>query len=173
MAVLDVRSRSTQCTRQGVYVAAYRLASDDAYSKRVPKLWNETIEGHRREVREAILGAVGSLVAAHGLTSVSMSAIAEAAGIGRATLYKYFADLEAVLRAWHERQIGGHLAELAAIAEAPGEPAARLAAVLTRYAQLAQAGRGAHDAELADVLHRDERVAAARHRLRRLMADLI
>ena len=37
----------------------------------------------------------------------------------------------------------------------------------------AQAGRCGHDADLAAVLHRDEKVAAARHRLRRLVAGLI
>jgi len=71
----------------------------------VPKLWNETIEEHRREVREAILDTTVALVAEHGLLSVTMSQIAEETGIGRATLYKYFPDVEAILLAWHERQI--------------------------------------------------------------------
>ena len=39
-----------------------------------------------------------------------MSQIAEQTGIGRATLYKYFPDVEAILLAWHERQVTGHLA---------------------------------------------------------------
>ena len=56
----------------------------------MPKLWDETIDAHRREVRHAILHATGALVAEHGLLSVTMSQIAEQAGIGRATLYKYF-----------------------------------------------------------------------------------
>jgi AcrR family transcriptional regulator len=102
-----------------------------------------------------------------------MADIAARAGIGRATLYKYFADAEAILRAWHEREIGRHLAEVAAIAGGPGEAAARLTAVFERYALNAQSGRGGHDAEMAAFLHRDEQVAAARHRLRRLVADLI
>ena len=37
------------------------------------------------------------MVAAHGLASVTMSRIAEETGIGRATLYKYFSDVEAIL----------------------------------------------------------------------------
>jgi AcrR family transcriptional regulator len=56
----------------------------------MPKLWNETIEAHRREVRDAILDNTAALVAEHGLLSVTMSQIAEETGIGRATLYKYF-----------------------------------------------------------------------------------
>ena len=139
----------------------------------VPKLWNATIESHRAAVRDAILDATVAVIAERGLRAVTMADIAARAGIGRATLYKYFADAEAILRAWHEREIAGHLAELATIAEGPGEPVDRLAAVLERYAAGAQAGRGGHDAELAAVLHRDEQVNAARHRLRRLLADLI
>jgi AcrR family transcriptional regulator len=40
-----------------------------------------------------------------------MSDIAEATGIGRATLYKYFLDLETILSAWHQRQVEAHLAD--------------------------------------------------------------
>ena len=59
------------------------------YTWVVPKLWNETIEAHRRAVRDAILETTAALVVEHGLTSVTMSQIAEETGIGRATLYKY------------------------------------------------------------------------------------
>ena len=63
-----------------------------------------------------------------------MSQIAEATGIGRATLYKYFPDVEAILLAWHERQVGRHLEQLAAVRDRAGDPGARLAAVLEAYA---------------------------------------
>jgi AcrR family transcriptional regulator len=48
--------------------------------------------------RKAILDTTAALVAEGGLLSVTMSRIAEEAGIGRATLYKYFPDVEAILR---------------------------------------------------------------------------
>ncbi len=44
-------------------------------------------KAHRRAVRDATLHATAALVAEHGLLSVTMSQIAEATGIGRATLY--------------------------------------------------------------------------------------
>jgi AcrR family transcriptional regulator len=138
----------------------------------VPKLWDATIEAHRTAVRDAILDATAALTAERGLRAVTMADIAAGAGIGRATLYKYFADAEAILRAWHEREISTHMIELAAIADGVGEPARRLEAVLKRYAAVV-ADRGGHDPELAGVLHRDERVAAARHRLHRLIARLV
>lgn len=139
----------------------------------MPKLWNATIATHRAAVRDAILDATMALVAERGVRGVTMAEVAAKAGIGRATLYKYFADAEAILRAWHEREIGRHLAEVGAIANGPGDAATRLAAVLERYAFNAHVGRSGHDAELGATLHRDEQVVAARHGLRRLVAGLI
>ena len=76
--------------------------------QRVPRLWSDTIDAHRQTVREATIEATSALVAEHGLRSVTMSQIAERTGIGRATLYKYFPDVEAILLAWHERDACQH-----------------------------------------------------------------
>ena len=105
-----------------------------AYTALVPKLWNDTIEAHRREVRDAILDATAALVTGHGLTAVTMSQIAEDTGIGRATLYKYFPDVEAILVAWHERHVSGHLEHLSQLATQTGSTRQRLGAVLEAYA---------------------------------------
>ena len=102
----------------------------------MPKLWEETIEAHRRSVRDAILDAAAALVARHGLRSVTMAQIAERTGIGRATLYKYFPDVDAMLLAWHERQVAAHLAELTRLRDTHADPADRLAAVLEAYARI-------------------------------------
>lgn len=99
----------------------------------MPKLWNETIDTHRRAVRDATLDAAATLVAKQGLLSVTMSRIAEETGIGRATLYKYFPDVEAILTAWHERQVAGHLEQLIAIRDKAGNPGECLEAVLDAY----------------------------------------
>jgi AcrR family transcriptional regulator len=139
----------------------------------MPRLWSATVASHRAAVRDAILDAAASVVGERGLRSLTMAAVAERAGIGRATLYKYFPDADALLRAWHGRQVAGHLADLEAIRDRPGEPGARLQAVLERFADAARAGRGSHDAELTSFLHGDERVIAARHQLHRLLAALI
>src|SRR5687767_11847367 len=100
----------------------------------MPKIWTETIERHRHEVRGAILDATAALVAEHGLLSVTMSEIAEETGIGRATLYKYFGDVEAIMFAWHERQVTAHLELLARVRDGAGDEAERLKAVLEAYA---------------------------------------
>ncbi len=142
------------------------------YTLVVPKLWSETIESHRREVREAILETTAALVAEHGLSAVTMSQIAEKTGIGRATLYKYFPDVEAILVARHEEQINGHLEQLAEVRNRPGDAGARLEAVLEAYALIAQK-RHDHGSELAAVMHRGQHVAHAWRRLSDLIRDLI
>lgn len=139
----------------------------------MPKLWNDTIEMHRRAVRDATVDTTAALVAQHGLRSVTMSQIAEATGIGRATLYKYFPDVEAILRAWHEREITRHFEQLADARDAAGGADQRLRAVLEAYARIAHESHGHHDAELAALLHRDERVMHAERQLQALIADLL
>ena len=139
----------------------------------MPKLWSATIETHRRDVRDAILDAAASLVERDGLLAVTMSQIAERTGIGRATLYKYFPDLRAILLAWHERQIAGHLGHLAEIRDRAGDPASRLDAVLEAYALIVNESHHHHDSELAAFLHRDKQVARARAQLHDMIRDLI
>jgi AcrR family transcriptional regulator len=141
--------------------------------ERMPKLWDETIDAHRHAVREATLNATAALVAEHGVRGVTMSKIAERTGIGRATLYKYFPDVEAVLLAWHERQIAGHLEQLAEIRDRPGTPAQRLAAVLDAYAQIHQQRAKHGHPDLAEALHRDEHLAPAERRLHAMIKDLL
>jgi AcrR family transcriptional regulator len=139
----------------------------------MPKLWTATIDAHRQAVRDATLDTTAALVAEQGLRSVTMSQIAELTGIGRATLYKYFPDVDAILLAWHEREISGHLRELEAARDAAADPGARLEAVLSAYALILHATRGNHDAELAAFLHRDEQILRAQHELQRMIRDLI
>jgi AcrR family transcriptional regulator len=140
------------------------------YTSMMPKLWNETIEAHRRAVRDATLDTTAALVAEHGLRSVTMSQIAEATGIGRATLYKYFSDVEAILVAWHERQVTGHLEYLAEVRDQAGDAGQRLEAVLEAYALITHEH---HDNELAAQLHRGEHVARAEQHLSDLIRDLL
>ena len=138
----------------------------------MPNLWNETIEGHRREVRDAILDTTAALVTARGLRSVTMSEIAQETGIGRATLYKYFPGVEAILLAWHERHVAGHLERLAALRDQPGAAGERLEAVLGAYALISY-HRGRHAADLGALLHRGEDVARAQQQLHALIRDLL
>ncbi|MGH3875492.1 MAG: TetR/AcrR family transcriptional regulator [Actinophytocola sp.] len=144
----------------------------------MPRLWTETVDSHRREVREAILGTTAALAAEHGLLSVTMSQIAERTGIGRATLYKYFPDVEAIVLAWHQRQIANHLELLAQVRDQAGTTDQRLEAVLTAYAHIHQQRvrhhqHASHGAELGAFLHQDEHVAHAQQQVHSLIRDLL
>ena len=136
----------------------------------VPRLWTDTIEAHRRDVRDAILDATAALVVERGLLSVTMSEIASSTGIGRATLYKYFPDVASVLVAWHERHVAAHLEELASICDRAGPPGERLAAMLESYAFISQQH---HGSEVALLLHRGDHVSNAHQQVTTLVRDIV
>jgi AcrR family transcriptional regulator len=140
----------------------------------VPTRWDETVDGHRRAVQDAVLDAAWSLVEERGLLAVTMSDIAERAGIGRATLYRHFADVPAVLQQWHARQVAEHLAELSEVA-GTGPAEGRLEAVLLTWARIARQ-RGRRDVDLVAALHPEPDGAhrePAHHRLQALVAGLV
>jgi AcrR family transcriptional regulator len=138
----------------------------------VPKLWNETIEAHRRSVRDATLDVTDRLVSEQGLRAVTMSQVAERTGIGRATLYKYFPDVEAVLVAWHGEHVGHHLEHLATVRDGDGTALERLAVVLGACADIA-GRRLSPGGQLASLLHRGDDVRQAEERLVALVGDLV
>ncbi|HET9051703.1 MAG TPA: helix-turn-helix domain-containing protein [Candidatus Dormibacteraeota bacterium] len=140
----------------------------------MPKLWSETIQAHRRDVGDAILETAATLAAEHGVRGVTMSGIAERTGIGRATLYKYFPDVEAILLEWHRRRVAAHLARLAGVRDAAPDPAALVAAVLGAYAQIVheRAGRRAGP-DVTTLVHRPEHMGGVRAQLHRLVRDVL
>jgi AcrR family transcriptional regulator len=137
----------------------------------VPKLWSETIEAHRREVGDAILDTTAALVAEHGLRSVTMSQIAEETGIGRATLYKYFPDVEAILVAWHERHVLDHIDLLARVRDQGGDS---LQAVLDAYALIGyERAQQDYGTDVVALVHQGQRVDRAQHHLSTFIQELL
>lgn len=136
----------------------------------MPKLWERSIDAHRVAVRASILSATATLVADSGLGSVTMSRIAQEAGIGRATLYKYFPDLDAVLLAWHDQHVAAHLARLRELVDSPGEPLDRLraacVAVTRMYADIPED-------EIARRLHHGGHVLQATQHLAEILGALL
>lgn len=136
----------------------------------VPKVWTDTVEAHRQHVIDAVLDSAAALVAETGLTEVSMSGVAERSGIARATLYRYFPTLDAVLVAWHQREVDRHLAELEVAGSEAGTPVEGLRAVLTAYAhRVAQS----HHGGMAAALHRTEHVEVGHARLEVFVTGLV
>ncbi|MDQ2677683.1 MAG: TetR/AcrR family transcriptional regulator [Actinomycetota bacterium] len=69
----------------------------------VASTWDDTVSEHRDRRRQSIIDATMALVAERGMTDVSMADVAKAAGIGRATLYRYFPGVEEIVA---ERVLG-------------------------------------------------------------------
>ena len=139
----------------------------DPYSSKqlMPKLWDETITAHRRQVRDAILEAAARLASDRGPLNVTMSEVADETGIGRATLYKYFSSIEEILRSWHDQQISRHLELLTDIVDRDEPAVVRLEALLNTYAQIqrqrADHGAQPHGYQLSAMLHRESDLAPA------------
>lgn len=124
-------------------------------------------------VRDRILDTTASIVANHGPLGVTMSRIAEETGIGRATLYKYFPDVEAILAAWHDRQVEGHIAHLAEVRDQVGESGDagdRLVAVLEAFALHHHEHRSG---ELAGGLHRGGQIGETTRHLHEFIKGMV
>lgn len=131
----------------------------------MPRLWTDTIATHRRGVQDAVIGAAWQLMSERGLRGTTMSQIAEASGIGRATLYKYFSDVETILRTGHERHVERHLDQLVAMRDKQNDPGSRLDAVISAYATISF-HRGQHGTpELSALMHQGQDVVKAERRL--------
>ena len=124
-------------------------------------------------MHEAIVEATWALVADRGLLAVTMSEIADRSGIGRATLYKYFPDVEAILVAGHQRHVADHLEQLSKLRDAAGSPVERLEAVLRAYAFIAYHRERHSTPELGALLHRGEDVTRTQQQLVDLFRDLL
>ena len=125
-------------------------------------------------MNDAILETTASLAGQHGLRGVTMSQIAEQVGIGRATLYKYFNDVEAILVAWHERHVAAHLALLVELRDRASTPLDRLRTVIEGYALILYEIAREHGArDVTALVHEGHHHARAERNLHQLILDLI
>jgi len=140
----------------------------------MPKLWNDTIDAHHEAVGDAIFAATASIISGEGFAALSMARIAQQAGIGRATLYKYFSDLDAVLAAWHERVVSQHLQMVESIAASHDDPSDALRHTLVAYGNMS---RRTPDHSHAGVLHNLSHVTKSHDHLhahvRKLMQEAV
>lgn len=95
-----------------------------------------------------------------------------------ANLYRCVSDVEAIVVAWHERQVSNRLDQLSEAVATAEHPRERLQVVVRTFADLSagrhQPGsRFGHGPELAVPLHRGEHMHPGSTRLRTLLADVI
>jgi AcrR family transcriptional regulator len=86
--------------------------------------WSATVAGHKQRQLLHIGRVAADLVTRDGLAAVSMSTLARAAGVSRATLYNYVPDVPTAIRLYLTAQSGAfHTHVATAVAEETGPEA--------------------------------------------------
>lgn len=75
----------------------------------MPKIIGQNLEEHRQLTRDAIFGALSRLMAERGFDAITMANLAEEAGIGRTSIYNYYADKEEILMAFVAHEMSEYL----------------------------------------------------------------
>jgi AcrR family transcriptional regulator len=132
--------------------------------------WDHTVDEHRTAQRGAIAAAAWVLAQEHGPLAITMSQVADAAGVSRPTLYKYFPDVEAMLTAHHRKHVEAHVAELAGIVNGPGSPGERLDRLVRAYADICHHRARQGSAEVDRLVHSAFELDAAESKLVDLFA---
>ncbi|GAB3731477.1 TetR/AcrR family transcriptional regulator [Nocardiopsis nanhaiensis] len=141
----------------------------------MPKITAPTIAAHRARTRDRIMDAVDELIRSQGIDRVSMTDVANAAGITRTALYNYFPDKPALLLAFTE-QVNSEFVERYKRELPSGVSAARR---LSAFVRLQLEGIVAHPhppaAELGASLGPDAYQALAAHvaPMQRLLTEIL
>ena len=92
----------------------------------MPKISADTVAAHVAQQRAAVVDAAAALFAERGIANVSMSDIAEAVGLARNSLYRYFPDKGHILAVWLTSEIDPLVTESMLIAGSDKSPSERL-----------------------------------------------
>lgn len=88
--------------------------------------WSDSVAAHKARYRRRIVDAAVDLAGEEGVAGLTMAGLAQRAGIGRATLYKYFADVEHVLLAHVEDEVERYARNLTDVLAEHDDPVDRL-----------------------------------------------
>lgn len=96
----------------------------------MPRITAATVREHHDQRHEAILDAVGTILAEEGYDGVELASVGRRVGLARTSLYRYARYKDELVAQWLERSFRPAMAEAQAVLGAPGPPAERLAAWL-------------------------------------------
>lgn len=102
---------STRVPKAGL--VTHKIHKKQSTERRLPR------QDRARQKIELILEAATRLIERAGIPPLTTNAIAETAGISIGTLYQYFADKEAVLRALIDREMAGIAARVSDVLQGP------------------------------------------------------
>ena len=98
----------------------------------MPRIRAESFEEHKTLTRRDILEAAAALFRAQGYNDTCLGDIAGHVGIGRTTLYEYFADKEAILVSLVHQELPGLMEELVSDLPEEANSRERLAILIER-----------------------------------------
>ena len=103
---------------------------------RMPKIIGESLASHRELTRARLFEALGSLMGEQSFESITMSQIAERAGVGRTAVYNHFADKEVLLLAYMREVTSEFARVLTQRLEAEPDPLMRLRIYIRSHLQM-------------------------------------
>ena len=102
----------------------------------MPKIIGESLASHRELTRARLFEALGSLMGGQSFESITMSQIAERAGVGRTAVYNHFADKEVLLLAYMREVTSEFARVLTQRLEAEPDPLMRLRIYIRSHLQM-------------------------------------
>lgn len=102
----------------------------------MPKIIGESLASHRELTRTRLFEALGSLMGEQSFESITMSEIAERAGVGRTAVYNHFADKEVLLLAYMREVTSEFARVLTQRLEAEPDPLIRLRIYIRSHLQM-------------------------------------
>ena len=102
----------------------------------MPKIIGESLASHRELTRARLFEALGSLMGEQSFESITMSQIAERAGVGRTAVYNHFADKEVLLLAYMREVTSEFARVLTQRLEAEPDPLMRLRIYIRSHLQM-------------------------------------
>ena len=102
----------------------------------MPKIIGESLASHRELTRARLFEALGTLMEEQSFESITMSQIAERAGVGRTAVYNHFADKEVLLLAYMREVTTEFARVLTRCLEAEPDPLMRLRIYIRSHLQM-------------------------------------
>lgn len=99
----------------------------------MPRIRGTSLAEHRAATRQQVFAALARLVAERGFAVLTMADLAEAAEVGRSSLYNHFRDLEAVVVAYAGDETDRYLTALKAALDEAESPSQRLIAYVRHH----------------------------------------
>ena len=120
----------------------------------MPKILGSSLAEHRERTRNALFQALSELMSQRSFDKITLSDVANHAGVGRTAVYNHFADKEDLLLAFMEHEAGRYAEELSRALAGIQDPIDRLRVYVRQQALIARHFHFPTSGPLADSVSR-------------------